>query len=478
MRIFAVGWSNTRFFGSDSGTSVLARIIHHSRGASLALRYHSAFASLTNTTSIRSVTENTVITNTCAIHPLSGELSRLARITSYYFLLIIRFFLLSFFSLLVFLVEPTLGTAQQVVRVRSETRIELFVSRTSQPSKITGTLRDSLGIPLPNHRIEVATTWSTDRKSRTVVTTGSNGTFTVPVPIKRREYNVRVRFDGNAFYEATETTLKPDGIDSSARFQPTPSKNAVAARESHPDERHTEDSEPLSVLWLLIPIFLCFAIVVAIKRRLLDQKPKFDPENEFPTNPGIEISLPVRHARKDRSSISGTIRDLHSGDAVRNVELVLVHKLDTSIALDISSEGFFSSPNLSPGKWQIRARAYGYVETTKDFSIPHRGEWTNVRINLQSLRSLALQSYRAVALALLPTPQLWDIWTARETLHKSRKLLGSLSLFRSLVERVERSSYCRTPPTCEEVNTIATQASSVLETISRSETDLSVTRRR
>ena len=61
------------------GPSVLplVRIIHHSRGASLGLRYHSAFASLTNTGSIRSVTEITVITNTFAIHSLSGELSRL-----------------------------------------------------------------------------------------------------------------------------------------------------------------------------------------------------------------------------------------------------------------------------------------------------------------------------------------------------------------------------------------------------------------
>ena len=57
--------------------SALVRIIHHSRGASLTLRYHSAFASLTNTGGIRSVAENTVITNTVAIHSLSGELSRL-----------------------------------------------------------------------------------------------------------------------------------------------------------------------------------------------------------------------------------------------------------------------------------------------------------------------------------------------------------------------------------------------------------------
>jgi len=54
----------------------LTRIIHHTRGASLGSRHHSAFASLTNTTSIRSVTENAVITTTVAIRSLSGELSR------------------------------------------------------------------------------------------------------------------------------------------------------------------------------------------------------------------------------------------------------------------------------------------------------------------------------------------------------------------------------------------------------------------
>jgi len=58
--------------------TTLARIIHRSRGASLAIRHHSAFASLTNTTSIRSVAETAVITTTFAIHSLRGELSRLA----------------------------------------------------------------------------------------------------------------------------------------------------------------------------------------------------------------------------------------------------------------------------------------------------------------------------------------------------------------------------------------------------------------
>jgi len=57
--------------------NTLARIIHRYRGASPGSRYHSAFASLTNTTSIRSITKSTVILNLYAIGSLSGESSRL-----------------------------------------------------------------------------------------------------------------------------------------------------------------------------------------------------------------------------------------------------------------------------------------------------------------------------------------------------------------------------------------------------------------
>ena len=55
----------------------LTRIIHRSRGASLGIPHRSTFASLTNTGSIRSETESTVITTTFAIHSRSGELSRI-----------------------------------------------------------------------------------------------------------------------------------------------------------------------------------------------------------------------------------------------------------------------------------------------------------------------------------------------------------------------------------------------------------------
>jgi len=65
----------------------LVRIIHRCRGALLGIRYYSAFASFTNTTSIRSVTKSTVMSNPYAIRSLSGKLSRLATI----FLVVFQF---------------------------------------------------------------------------------------------------------------------------------------------------------------------------------------------------------------------------------------------------------------------------------------------------------------------------------------------------------------------------------------------------
>ena len=54
--------------------SILARIIHHTRNASLVIRMYNTFASLTNTGSIRSLAENAVNSNSYAIRSLSDEL--------------------------------------------------------------------------------------------------------------------------------------------------------------------------------------------------------------------------------------------------------------------------------------------------------------------------------------------------------------------------------------------------------------------
>lgn len=57
--------------------SPVVRTIYHIRSASHIIRHRSVFASLTNTRSIRSTTENTVIKNNGVFHPVSGKLSRL-----------------------------------------------------------------------------------------------------------------------------------------------------------------------------------------------------------------------------------------------------------------------------------------------------------------------------------------------------------------------------------------------------------------
>jgi len=76
MSASAEGYERTRIVHRSRGAS-LARIIHHCRGASLCIRHHSTFASFANTGSIHSITKSTVMSNPYAIRSLSGELSRL-----------------------------------------------------------------------------------------------------------------------------------------------------------------------------------------------------------------------------------------------------------------------------------------------------------------------------------------------------------------------------------------------------------------
>ena len=61
----------------------LNRMIHHSRCASLVIRFCRSFAYLVNTGNIRSLAENSVKTNSYAIRLLSNKLSRLGRFLSF-----------------------------------------------------------------------------------------------------------------------------------------------------------------------------------------------------------------------------------------------------------------------------------------------------------------------------------------------------------------------------------------------------------
>ncbi|MBN1655527.1 MAG: carboxypeptidase regulatory-like domain-containing protein [Deltaproteobacteria bacterium] len=346
----------------------------------------------------------------------------------------------------------------------------MTAQKTPQSIEISGTLEDSLGVPVPNRNIEILVSSAGQQTSRKMLTTGSNGTFSAKIFLEKEKYTVRARFRDEKYYESAEATITSDNAMVLRKSSVKSFVNGLLDQNPDAVRRHVVTDRPPNALWLLIPMGLCSFLVFAIKRDKWNSRSRYEATRKENHTPGIMTARPARYALAAQTSISGIVRDAQNREAIAGVELSLFPLSGSDIKLEVTKQGFFSSPVLARGKWKIRAKAYGYVETERNFEIPHRGEWTNVQIRLLSMRTLALQSYRKVALALLPIPQLWDIWTLRETIDNSSKLLRTPSLLRSLLERVERSSYGRTPPSEQEVEAIETRVSSALGDISRIET--------
>jgi hypothetical protein len=400
--------------------------------------------------------------------------------TIFQFLSILHYFQLFIPIVVLGVVAPKRGEAQAVVRIRSSSRIELRSRETLKAFAIAGVLEDSLGIPLPNERIEIQVLplKSVPRNSRIILTTESDGSFATNLDRTDGADRVQARFDGSNFYEPTKITIDSIQNNLSAPLQQRHRAIAVENRKTDPFTPQPKPDETPSSFWLLIPMTLCSALIFSIRRREKNQRLISKITGKTFPHAGVETSRPLGSARAIQTEISGTVRDLTNGEGIPSAELDLIYEREKSIRLGVTSDGSFSARALASGKWLLRARARGYVETEKEFQIPHRGEWSGVQVRLQSMRSLALQPYKPVAFAVLPTPVLWDIWTLREILDFSRNKSKSNALFRSLTELVERAFYGPTPPSQEGIKTIEEQSFTALKELSKGETNHTVPHRR
>lgn len=115
----------------------------------------------------------------------------------------------------------------------------------------------------------------------------------------------------------------------------------------------------------------------------------------------------------------------------------------------------------APGRGVLEVRADGYGKLDVPIQTPHRGEHAGMRIRLVSLRDLAIGPLRPIALRLLPSADLWSVWTHRELLSALRKAGREPPELAALIERVERACYADTPPSLEELEAIQRIATSV-----------------
>lgn len=221
-------------------------------------------------------------------------------------------------------------------------------------------------------------------------------------------------------------------------------------------------SAPPSPLWLLVPLALCALLVWLLERRA----PSQDASSAVLPSAGIGIH-PARgrtRGRPELRDIAGIVRDATSAEPLAGAAIALRARDGAAQPVDIETDadGRFRSPELDAGEWMLEISAPGYLALTAGFSIAHRGEWSDVQVQLQSLRAAAVAAYKPAALRMLPAAELWQRWTARETLDHAQRNGRATQAFERLTEHVERAAYARTPPDAEDVAQVEQSAREAL----------------
>jgi hypothetical protein len=276
-----------------------------------------------------------------------------------------------------------------------------------------------------------------------------------------------------ALYAAPERYLGTALTDEAGRFQFDVRAAAVAGlgAEISLVARFASDapwigaSESPPVRWSLRPpladpsalLGAVSLLVVLLALGLLWRRPGTSaPRSVEPGQTSLELG---ERTRERITEVSGRVQDARTGSPIAaEVEVA-------GQALLADTEGRFV---LHPpaGRHRMFLRAEGYAPLEAELTVPHRGEHRGMRVRLPALRDLALAPLRPIALVLLPSAELWSLWTQRELLAALRKAGREPPELAALIERVERACYAETPPEEEEL-------AAIRDTARRIETGLS-----
>jgi hypothetical protein len=217
---------------------------------------------------------------------------------------------------------------------------------------------------------------------------------------------------------------------------------------------------PVSPLWLLLPLCSSAALVWLLLRRPAAERAarKAPPAVGIGIHPGRSRA----RGRAEQRRIAGTVRDALTERPVRGAALSLRASDASALALYTGDDGSFRSAELGDGEWTLSISAAGYATLSGTLAIPHRGEWADVDVQLQSLRSAAVAAYRPAAMRVLPSAELWRRWTPRETLQHAQQKGRATEPFVQLTQQVEHAAYSGTPPTTDDVAAVERTAGEAL----------------
>jgi hypothetical protein len=335
------------------------------------------------------------------------------------------------------------GRADVTVLRSRGSRIEAAARPAEGALLVEGTLRDSRGglgrqpVGLFASNVHLETRW-TDASGRFAFQLPS-----IPERTSAHETELEVRFDSDAPWI---------GSSKSEILR-------IAPREAWPGRG-----------WILTSFALTLLLLAATRRRAPS-----GPTRTAHRAPGAHASGPARIFGRRSRRVGGMITDASDGRPLADARVAIQGSTPgTRSAVPVDWLGRFSSAPLSGGTWTLLVEADGYESARASIPIPHRGEWREAHVRLQSLRASAEHRYRTAASAVLPEPHLWYYWSERETVAHRRAHGHATTELTTLVDLVERARYGPTAPRAEALEAIdrgATAAIAEARAASWRETD-------
>jgi hypothetical protein len=250
----------------------------------------------------------------------------------------------------------------------------------------------------------------------------------------------------------------------------------IGASRSRVIELKLPDTSAPSVLWLFVPLAACAIGLWLLSRREIEARR----QNAAPPERGAGVRLAgrVTRGRVEAFRIAGSVRDASGERPIAGAVLALTATTATAgtapalrggasstgerSEIRSGEDGRFASAELTAGSYVLQVEALGYVTLTSPLHVPHRGEWSDVQVLLTNARDAAVAAYRPVAERALPSRDLWDRWTARETLESATRAGRAPQSFTQLTEDVERAAYAKSPPNASDLATIERTADAAL----------------
>lgn len=185
-------------------------------------------------------------------------------------------------------------------------------------------------------------------------------------------------------------------------------------------------------------------------------------------------SLRQRLSAAAQRDFGGTIRDRIRQ---RPVPDATIH-LDApggGIALAGNPLGEFATTDLPERAYAVTITAPGYMPYSMRMAVPHRGEFSQVTLELLPVREHAFALYRKIAEPLLPAQQRWGTWSPRQIVQfvRAKQPAPQLAALTDLVEKIYFSQHATAVEHLSDLERLA--ASALAE---RAETPISAQRHR